>query len=260
MTAATAIPARSIRPLLARLAALLALGALSSLGLAWSISILNFRIAGREWFWIEHRSVVFARDADSATPERSGLASAAWTSSMFERFSLLSPVVAQAAWTRIVESRAQAGGLDLTGVGCLSVAAPESSAPLRFEGQILTCDAGWPFRSWSAELVLAGDPTGSAKFTVRSATDAAALGSSTQTGPATALWPTPLHAPLPIRPRWPALPFEILVHASAWTVLLASALWLRAALRLRGRRCPHCGYHLAGLPSCPECGRNPDTP
>lgn len=242
----------------ARIALLLALGAFSSLGLAWSIATLQVRLELRERVWIEHRSVL--RFPGPQPPVRSSLASEAWTSNIDERFRRLCPGLNQAAEVRIVESRSEGPGHELSAIGCWSLADLDNPWPERFEGEILTLDAGWPFRSWSAELELAGNPTTSAPFTIRTTTDAAALGSRTETGPAAAIWPTPLRAPLPIRPRWSTLPFEILVHASAWAVLLASALWVRAALRLRRQRCPHCGYHLAGLPSCPECGRSPDAP
>ena len=100
MTAATDISVRSIRPHLARLAALLALGAASSLAVAWALSILTLRMARQERLWIEHRSLVVQSGADASPPMRSALASAAWSAAIAQRFQSLCQSLDQAARPR----------------------------------------------------------------------------------------------------------------------------------------------------------------
>ncbi len=67
-------------------------------------------------------------------------------------------------------------------------------------------------------------------------------------------WGLPLGTRLPLRPRPVLLIANALVYA---TVLIAiAAMWRAGRERWRGRggRCVACGYELAGLAACPECG------
>jgi len=63
---------------------------------------------------------------------------------------------------------------------------------------------------------------------------------------------------LPLRPLWWGLVLDSLVYGTAilagWTVIAQCRSWLR----VRRRRCAHCGYDRTGITSeaaCPECGK-----
>ncbi|MEM9166827.1 MAG: hypothetical protein AAGB48_07355 [Planctomycetota bacterium] len=59
---------------------------------------------------------------------------------------------------------------------------------------------------------------------------------------------------LPLTPVWPGLMAGTLFWAGVlWSMLLGRRAIVRAVRRRRGR-CLACGYALAGLPLCPECG------
>lgn len=64
---------------------------------------------------------------------------------------------------------------------------------------------------------------------------------------------------LPILPMWSGFLLNTLLYgAVAGVVLFGPGAVRRAARRARRRRgqCEACGYDLAGLPRCPECGMN----
>ena len=65
-------------------------------------------------------------------------------------------------------------------------------------------------------------------------------------------------AMLPLRPIWPGLALDSLLFAAAWWLLLGGITATRRALRSRRNQCPRCGYSRTGLAHespCPECGR-----
>jgi hypothetical protein len=67
------------------------------------------------------------------------------------------------------------------------------------------------------------------------------------------------HQLLPLDPVLPGFLLNTLVYASLPALVLTAA-HLRAHRRRRQSRCPACGYPVAGLPTCPECGQAVATP
>jgi hypothetical protein len=67
------------------------------------------------------------------------------------------------------------------------------------------------------------------------------------------------HQLLPLDPVLPGFLLNTLVYASLPALVLTAA-HLRAHRRRRQSRCPACGYPIAGLPTCPECGQAVATP
>lgn len=61
---------------------------------------------------------------------------------------------------------------------------------------------------------------------------------------------------LPLRPWWPGFAINILVFAAGSFVVLSGAAAWRRGLRRRRGLCETCGYALAGLAKCPECGQS----
>lgn len=59
---------------------------------------------------------------------------------------------------------------------------------------------------------------------------------------------------LPIRPLWPGFAVNSLALAAIFFMLLTGAHAIRRSRRRRQSRCEHCGYQLASLTTCPECG------
>jgi hypothetical protein len=57
----------------------------------------------------------------------------------------------------------------------------------------------------------------------------------------------------PIQPVVPGMFYNTLIYAGI-PALVMTAVHLRARSRRRHSRCPACGYPVAGLPTCPECG------
>ncbi len=61
----------------------------------------------------------------------------------------------------------------------------------------------------------------------------------------------------PMAPIWPGFVRNTLLYSAAVGVLAAPVLLVapvRRRWRARRGRCPRCGYELAGLEMCPECG------
>lgn len=65
---------------------------------------------------------------------------------------------------------------------------------------------------------------------------------------------SPFVAHLPLMPVWPGFAINTLLYAAVAAALLAGPGKLRRALRRRRGQCTRCGYDLAGLAQCPECG------
>lgn len=61
-----------------------------------------------------------------------------------------------------------------------------------------------------------------------------------------------LRRPIPIRPMWPGF----LVNSLFWGLLTGAVFFVPGVIRrsVRRGRCVGCGYELAGLGRCPECG------
>ena len=59
---------------------------------------------------------------------------------------------------------------------------------------------------------------------------------------------------IPLVPLWPGFAIDTLFYAGVSWPLLFGPFALRRAVRRRRGRCPYCGYDLAGLAGCPECG------
>lgn len=64
---------------------------------------------------------------------------------------------------------------------------------------------------------------------------------------------------LPLWPLWPGFVLNTVVYGAAvWCVMFAPGFVRRASRRKRGR-CAGCGYELAGLVKCPECGEEVES-
>jgi hypothetical protein len=64
---------------------------------------------------------------------------------------------------------------------------------------------------------------------------------------------------IPLRVEWKGM----FAGSALYTGVVGLAflpLALRRWSRARHGRCLSCGYELAGLPTCPECGRTPAAP
>ncbi len=59
---------------------------------------------------------------------------------------------------------------------------------------------------------------------------------------------------LPATPVWPGLALNTLFYAAWWSLPLVVAPALLRWRRDRRGGCTKCGYDLAGLSVCPECG------
>ena len=59
---------------------------------------------------------------------------------------------------------------------------------------------------------------------------------------------------LPTLPIWRGLILNTVLYAGAWWLLFAVPRHLRRVGRRRRGVCPTCGYAIADLPRCPECG------
>lgn len=60
----------------------------------------------------------------------------------------------------------------------------------------------------------------------------------------------------PLRPIFPGILINVVFWASFPYALTRVAPILRARRRVRRGCCPSCGYHIAGLTRCPECGED----
>lgn len=64
----------------------------------------------------------------------------------------------------------------------------------------------------------------------------------------------------PLTPRWPGFAANTLLYAAIVGVVAGLVMLigpLRRRRRVRRGLCPRCGYDLAGLETCPECGAPP---
>ncbi len=74
-------------------------------------------------------------------------------------------------------------------------------------------------------------------------------------------WPCRVHAPhvadtvhLPLRPMWGGFVVNTVFYGALLLVAVVVARWVRRRGRARRGLCIGCGYELAGLGVCPECG------
>lgn len=137
-------------------------------------------------------------------------------------------------------------------VGWYRVSSPEQiGMPVRLESMLLAQPdgryevwwSGFPFRSVCGWHVKAG--------------------SLFDGGPPTDVWHgiirIPMAAPardifIPIRPLWWGLIGNVAVYGLSAFLLVWLFTRVRRALRRQRGRCVGCGYELAGLEACPECG------
>ena len=63
---------------------------------------------------------------------------------------------------------------------------------------------------------------------------------------------------LPLTPLWPGFAVNTLLYGIILWLLIPGPFVLRRRIRIRGGRCPQCGYDLRGdlQRGCPECGWN----
>jgi hypothetical protein len=64
---------------------------------------------------------------------------------------------------------------------------------------------------------------------------------------------------VPVEPRWSGLLLNTSLYAAPFAGLLVVWPASRRARRLRRGECVNCGYRLAGLAVCPECGNAPGS-
>lgn len=120
--------------------------------------------------------------------------------------------------------------------------------------------SGWPLRSMRWVEGVVTDGAGVAKVWTSGAGPIVPVAG--QQGPGTMSnwgwvdgWVT---RRLPLRPVWPGFAVNTVVFAgAAWVLVVAPLAVVRGAVRARRRgrgECEGCGYALAGLEKCPECG------
>jgi len=118
---------------------------------------------------------------------------------------------------------------------------------------IARADYGWPWRTLSyAQGTTNGGAGGTTITTVRLAdhwTGWELLDSS---------WQRRLSAServVPLRPMWAGIfANSVAFGALAWLVIFGAG-WIRRRTRAKRGHCVSCGYALAGLVRCPECGK-----
>lgn len=69
----------------------------------------------------------------------------------------------------------------------------------------------------------------------------------------------PWAARLPIAPMWPGFAVSTLLYGVIFGAVLFGPGAVRRMLRNRRGACIGCGYDLAGLGQCPECGKQAET-
>lgn len=72
----------------------------------------------------------------------------------------------------------------------------------------------------------------------------------------TSITRSPERTHLPLMPVWPGFFVNSLLYSAIACALLCGPGMARRLRRRRRGWCISCGYDLAGLPKCPECGRN----
>jgi hypothetical protein len=163
-------------------------------------------------------------------------------------------------WKECVGASDTGIGVSLFGFIDLSRAyqMPTKSSPLRL---VYVVRAGWPWRCVSCRFQrgLSGKKECEDRWYggfdappwagARDLTSESTLGVT-----AWANWFPSDQRPLPYRPEWTGL-----VGGSVFFAALLSMIWVPQVIRHEFRRrraaCVECGYDLAGLPTCPECGR-----
>lgn len=79
-------------------------------------------------------------------------------------------------------------------------------------------------------------------------------GASLQVPPALARYATSGSTFLPAHPVFPGFLLNTLLYATLAGTLIQAPFILRRRARIKSGLCPTCGYALAQLPLCPECG------
>jgi hypothetical protein len=227
----------------AAVAIILALGATSTVSVAWALAVaLPHRDLSRRFNIVAIETSTGRRMVGIHEVKRPGMLRRSWQQgpwpapAWYQQLTQSAPV----AWTRTVYQDRSWGRLP----GAISSSERNDELPSGME------DArGWPFLClWcgldaaAIEGAAAGDP----------AWGGIPVGSSGKA------------AQFRVLPFWPIIPgllANIAIYSGAWCTLLLGAWIGRRVARVRSGRCPRCGY-LDAPNSCPECGRgrSPETP
>jgi hypothetical protein len=105
--------------------------------------------------------------------------------------------------------------------------------------------AGWPARATVERSYFPPYPAGPVSVPSRDLTVYAYFGPNPMGG-----------VSLAFLPAWPGFAVDVAFYGAAWFGLLLSAREVRRRMRLRVGLCPKCRYDLSGLVGgvCPECG------
>lgn len=236
-------------------AALLALGAATTVGVAWTLAVTLDMDGSRAGFGGPVKGSMSARARNSAAGEGSG-----WLT--VERFSrrgavffetyvqpgtgegssppnevaLHAPVeknVPAWAWRRLDPGR---------GVGWPG---PDETSSAQLDAR------GWPFVCLSCSYSMETDATFSVVAVPQGAIRVAGLAARK------GRWSGTYPAALPLRPIWGAFAANTGIYAATWWVLAMLPIAIRGRARLLRGRCAACGYDRQGLQpgaACPECG------
>lgn len=168
------------------------------------------------------------------------------------------PIKVPSTWTLPSHlTRAQYTGLtSYTYVGAQTVLDEDGNAPSwQLPTAILIVESGWPFRSSWWLVHTHGGSNG--------AFDWGPVQSPLQIGGAIAVrdgnpqdWAANPRA-IPLWPRWDGLALNTLLYGGVALVLHSTARAVRRRRRKTGGGCVRCGYPIAGLGRCPECGHTP---
>lgn len=245
------------RPMM-MLALLLALGLLTSLGIAWAGALLDRRA------WPD---VLLARGVTGTRAEMRGWlvergrdATVTWT--VFDALDLAMAPPGPGA----------SADLSAWSVGHALPDQPGPFVPLRERTRDRAWEvaAGWPLRCVRAsrglgpvEYALPGEFVRGGLVAVPYKWPIAHGSIPEYNEPTVEPWPPPGPAAMvPLRPIAGGLLVNTLVFAAAWAVVLSPlvlpGMWRRRR-RLKKGRCVHCGHSAAGLPEgapCTECGRH----
>ncbi|MCW5777129.1 MAG: hypothetical protein KIS87_11885 [Phycisphaeraceae bacterium] len=115
---------------------------------------------------------------------------------------------------------------------------------------------GWPWPAVWCEFRTEQSATPEGRYDWYRVRPVGGIALTSTTFPGGRDWPHPFPAVLPLRPAWPGLLGNCALYSAAWAMLLLPRPLIRWNRRRRGR-CECCGYDLHGLPDgvpCPECG------
>lgn len=140
---------------------------------------------------------------------------------------------------------------------------PPDGAPV--DTLVFELAAGWPWTSWTGRYttketihnknLYSGSRQSAFKLPPRGSASWCIPITYAQTN---ALWPAEnLLLMLPLRPLFPQVLWSIGLYGAVFYLIARPLVWFRrrrVSSRRRRGRCVRCGYDLAGLGTCPECG------